>query len=418
MKREQKDYHDLGRGLWQNHLRTEESKLKSKDSGKPDAYYHFKMLVNGNIWLWARHYLRSRFGAKHNYQCYPEFGDKGIYKMRASAKDGTVKLCMTADWASDTEESDQIGFLMQSKEPDYTFHLGDTYFVGTKDEISRNFGYKQSSWPRGKWGSFALLGNHEMYSRGIPYFRDLLPTMGVYSEDLGYYIGQKCSYLCLENNYWRLIGIDTGYNSVGLPVIERFIEPDCELEPELLEWLDKNLNIKDDKRGIIFMSHHPYYSGFEEWYQKPAEQLAKIIGRERKVLWFWGHEHRFAIYGRYRTRKGVNAYGRCIGNGGMPQELDDKPLIPKDARKSNLVLYDNRQNCDIEDCSTGFNGYTYLEIKDDLVKMKYYDIKDTLLLEEVWQSDVASGEIKGIEITDHNSGLSYFGGRKLNNAIE
>ena len=73
-----------------------------------------------------------------------------------------------------------------------------------------------------------------------------------------------------------------------------------------------------DKRGLVLLSHHGPHSGFESWFQIPSRQLAKLI--HRPVIWYWGHEHRLAIYDKYRVAGGIETYGRCIGHGGMPVE--------------------------------------------------------------------------------------------------
>ena len=62
---------------------------------------------------------------------------------------------------------------------------------------------------------------------------------------------------------------------------------------------------------LILLSHHGPHSAFEGWYQIPAKQLAKLI--HRPVTWFWGHEHRLAIYEKFSVKEGIEAYGRCIG---------------------------------------------------------------------------------------------------------
>jgi hypothetical protein len=59
------------------------------------------------------------------------------------------------------------------------------------------------------------------------------------------------------------------------------------------------VNPDGDKRGLILLSHHGPHSAFEAWYQIPAKQLAKVI--HRPVIWFWGHEHRLAIYEKFRA---------------------------------------------------------------------------------------------------------------------
>src|SRR2546430_1465408 len=95
-------------------------------------------------------------------------------------------------------ESDEIGNeIATMHQSDYSIHLGDTYYVGAPFEIKNNFERNNSSWYYGTVGSFALTGNHEMYSNGKPYFETLLPMMGLFRPTR---IPQKASYFCLEND--------------------------------------------------------------------------------------------------------------------------------------------------------------------------------------------------------------------------
>ena len=118
--------------------------------------------------------------------------------------------------------------------------------------------------------------------------------------------------------------MDTGYNSIGWPLIEYIFPPDCALRPELLDWLRPAVKPRsDDPRGIVVLSHHQYFSRFQQWYPKPAKQLSEFF--PRKFLWFWGHEHRLAIYRQFGVDGGPKVFGRCIGHGGMPVD----PLPPE-----------------------------------------------------------------------------------------
>jgi hypothetical protein len=81
----------------------------------------------------------------------------------------------------------------------------------------------------------------------------------------------------------------------------------------------------NDPRGIVLLSHHQCFSRFDDCYPRPARQLAAFF--PRPVLWFWGHEHRLAIYEQNAIAGGVSAFGRCIGHGGMPVDLP--PAQPK-----------------------------------------------------------------------------------------
>jgi len=225
--RNKKDYLKLGRTLAENHFKTESKKSKINlpefEQNKPvnKALFKISQFFDNHLVTWFYHYIRSRFGRKHPFQTYGK-NETGIYKFPNTL----IKIACAADWASDTAESETIAYKISSSQPEYTIHLGDTYFVGEPDEIKANFIDKNSTWHRGSKGSFALLGNHEMFSRGIGYFKNLLPSMGIKSAS-GKYSGQKASFFCLENDYWRVIGLDTGYNSIGaVPIIENmdFIE--------------------------------------------------------------------------------------------------------------------------------------------------------------------------------------------------
>ena len=57
-------------------------------------------------------------------------------------------------------------------------------------------------------------GNHEMYALGKAYFKIMLQTLGMREPSTGQVRPQKASFFCLENEHWRIIGLDTGYNSV------------------------------------------------------------------------------------------------------------------------------------------------------------------------------------------------------------
>ena len=278
---------------------------------------------------WLYEYARFRIGPRRPFRTYDDpAGDDGVYALG----EGVVRVAIAGDWGTGTDEAILVAKRMKAHDPHYTIHLGDIYFVGDPAEARENFlgirnpkhDYKPASWPRGSQGAFALNGNHEMYARGAGYFDLVLPAMGMASGEKGR--PQKASFFCLENAHWRVIGLDTGYNSIGAPFIEQIFAPDCALPDALIAWLRDVLKQKDDRRGIVLMSHHQYFSAFDDFYVKPAEQLAEFI--DRPVLWFWGHEHRMAIYGKERAGAGIEAYGRCLGHGGMPVELLRKPRGP------------------------------------------------------------------------------------------
>jgi Calcineurin-like phosphoesterase len=421
--RKSEDYLNLSRSPAVNHLKTELNKSEGASS-----FYKTKDFVTKHLWTWIYHYLKSRFGARHPYQDYksPQTGIYRLEKTRhfseasttvnantGSASTGkhadslsvghthpsTITIGIVSDWATGTPEAREIGLNLKTKKPDYTVHLGDTYFVGTTEEIEANFG--QGNWPRGNTATFALLGNHEMYSRGIAFFDKLLPSLGLRTGD-DVYEGQQAGFFCLENDHWRILGLDTGYHSITkVPGLEMFswFAGDGHFDPILMNWLKNTVKLGDltDKRGLLILTHHQYISGFrdESEFQMPASQLASLIGKDRPVIWLWGHEHKLSVFEKAQVGDGITAYGRCIGHGGMPIELNGNDFIPSARRKGfpKLLAFDKRQKGIILDTPVGHNGYVLAKIMSEQLVLEYRDEKKALFW-ETWKVDT-NGKITG-----------------------
>jgi hypothetical protein len=315
--------------------------------------------------------------------------------------------------------------------------LGDTYFVGDDDEIKASFFEQEGgTWPYGKLGSFAMLGNHEMYSGGNSYFKDLLPRMGNYNS-AGNQV-QEASFFCLENKYWRIIGLDTGYDSLLPP--HRFApNKNLKLTPQQISWLHDTVKLNDDKRGLIFLSHHQAFSAFEDEFPNPLETISTLMNPGRDIIWLWGHEHWMSVYGPNQMHNGARVFARCIGNSGMPVELDvdggvkrPKSNFPHAAENKNLVLFDQRQKEIIgNNVRLGHNGYVILTLQGNKLAINYYDDnfgKDTgrLVLEEHWTIDNQTGKLSGVSIADRSiilgdmnlmDQLSWFLGAELSDAV-
>ncbi|MFN8345260.1 MAG: metallophosphoesterase [Spirosomataceae bacterium] len=385
-KRDLEEYVNVGHSELENHLRTQNAQLQQTPESA-DAGRRLTDFLWFNVFGFVYHYLKSRFGRRHKYQFYPSGEDNGVFKMEA-ATDRT-QIALLSDWASDTPESDRIGAIVASLKPDYSIHLGDIYFVGAPSEVHDNFTGPKASWPRGKWGSLALSGNHEMYSNGDAFFKNLLPTMGV--REGGQVREQKAVFFCLENDCWRIIGLDTGYTSVERPFLEILSPPDCHLRREQVRWLRHQLRLDDsnDRRGIIFLSHHPPFSSFRKAYPKPAQQLSQLFGRYlRPVLWVWGHEHRLAGYNRREINR-LPIDGRCIGHGGMPVEIDG----PRVADES-LLFHDRRRRTNLRRIGIGYNGFAWLTFQQETLTIEYRDMEEKVVVSEKWQIDLETGLLK------------------------
>lgn len=340
-----------------------------------------------SLWKWITEYFGNRIGRKHPFKDYSAVNsDKGVYTLQGD--NGEIRIALAGDWGTGTDEADHIAKLITAFQPHYAIHLGDVYYVGDQVEVDQNFlgirnppnnQFEPCYWPRGSHGTFALNGNHEMYARGDAYFKQMLPTLGPIVN--GEAQGQRASFFCLENDYWRIIALDTGYNSIGLPVLENipFFRPDCALRPELLAWIREAVRPRDDGRGIVLLSHHQYFSRFDDWYPTPAKQLAEFFSRP--VLWFWGHEHLMAIYEEFGIDGGMRAFGRCVGHGGMPVDLPPQPKHPE----CRVEFVDTRLYPNDENLTIGFNGFVKMVLDANRLKVDYVDVHDDVVFSETWE---------------------------------
>ncbi|MCI0352041.1 MAG: metallophosphoesterase [Acidobacteriales bacterium] len=364
---------------------------------------------------WFKSYARHAF--KRSYRPFPAYtsGANGIYPLLNRDGETRVRIGLAGDWGSGTEEAECVALAMEDANLDFTVHLGDVYYTGDTLSIKENClgednvktGFRPLNWPRGSVGSFALNGNHEMYAEGgRPYFECLLPEMGFTGAK-----GQKASFFCLENDFWRVIGLDTGYHSRGWPFIGMWWQH-TRLPAELVAWLREIVRPQDDNKGLVLLSHHQYFSlfGDEIDYPRPAKQLAPFV--KRPPLWFWGHEHRMAGYDLYGPRV-LQVHGRCIGHAGMPVSR----RVPPPHEKSKLLFYDNRHHPlhNKKDYrSFGRNGYATLEFDERDLVIKYFDVhtvaepESQLLLQEQWKTE-ADATLTRVAITQHCFDQDFYG---------
>src|SRR5712691_7430355 len=181
------------------------------------------------LFKWLYQYLRYRFGPRQPFLTYAATGsDTGVYDLQGDA--GEIRIALAGDWASGTDEAAGVAKLITAFDPHYAIHLGDVYYVGDPAEVDENFlgirnpanHFEPCLWPTGSRGSFALNGNHEMYALGgYGYFHCMLPKLGLTVN--GKPQRQGASFFCLQNEHWRIIAVDTGYNSTGWPILERIL---------------------------------------------------------------------------------------------------------------------------------------------------------------------------------------------------
>jgi hypothetical protein len=260
--------------------------------------------------------------------------------------------------------------IRERQKPDVTIHLGDIYYSGRIDEVQQFF-LGEDDWFRAGL-TFALNGNHEMYSGGEGYFEYVLPALH-----------QQASFFCLENEYWRLVAVDTGYYSRLIPFLELLLG--TKLHDDNLRWLKEVIFCDPaDRRPVILLSHHQFFSSFDRSYERVGKQLAPHLGIV--ALWFWGHEHRFSGYAPYSPTGGPRVRARCIGHGGMPVEFEK--LKHRDVP---LVFVDNREAGSIDGKPVGYCGNALLQFSGPGCVVRYFDEAGKELLAEQWLSPGKTG---------------------------
>jgi hypothetical protein len=205
-------------------------------------------------------------------------------------------IAMTADWGTGLYGAPKIAQrISKSAGYELLMHLGDVYYSGTESEMRERF---LSMWPKGAGKrTIAVNSNHEMYSGGFGYFKVALPA-----------IGQKSSYLALENAHWLLVILDTAY-------------VDHAIDNEQVAWLNLVIRRVGDanhgsRKKLILFSHQQPFSRLDQQGPRLLQALRHLLESNAITAWYWGHEHQCVIYDRHPT---YGVYGRCLGNGGIPE---------------------------------------------------------------------------------------------------
>lgn len=384
-RRTRKDLHNLPRWPALSHL-YRAAEAVAPANRPPESFF------SPRAWLrWLRTYLAYAFRPRHHFPHHAAANGNAIYELSGDG-DGVVRVALAGDWGTGTDEAAMVAEQMLKFKPHFTLHIGDVYYVGDPPEVNETClgirnpdnNYDPTTWPIGSKGSFAMNGNHEMYANGIGYFDLLLPRLGLRGDGPCGMSGQQTSFFCLQNEFWRIVAVDTGYNSIGVPILSQipginsipFVGGDCRLPQPVMQWLTDIVRPQQDTRGLVLMSHHQYYSGFDTRYRRPAQQLWQA-GVRRPVIWFWGHEHRLAGYHMF-GHDDLKAFGRCVGHGGMPLELG------KPSKRPAPSFYDDRKGNGF-----GINGHVNLTFAGPNLLANYIDMYGTDIFQEKWSVDSA-----------------------------
>ncbi len=219
---------------------------------------------------------------------------------QADSLSESARIFLVGDWGTGLYGAPIIAKTIQNDPRPFTLlmHLGDVYYSGTEKEVRERF---LKIWPfRPDATNRALNSNHEMYAGGWGYFDHTLPRFE-----------QASSYFAYQNANWLLIGLDTGYR-------------EHDLDDEQVAWLNQVIAGAGNRKIVLF-SHHQLYSRLESQGPKLALKLNHLLESRRITAWYWGHEHRCAIYDPHET---YGFSGRCLGHGGIPSKRKDVSDFP------------------------------------------------------------------------------------------
>lgn len=298
-------------------------------------------------------------GKKVPYRVYQNLSD---FVIDGKLPDN-ARVAVVADWGTGEQAAKALLKQIADKQPDVVIHLGDVYYSGTA--------FEQQNYFANPWNqilnlaarpipTYALAGNHDMYCGGAPYYK-LIDSLG-----------QPASYFCLRNDDWQFIAMDTGLHdsnpsSAGAGATY--------LEDSEVAWLKDKVENAGSRRTIL-LSHHQLFTAYEDIDHSEVNlrlysQVSSIL--PSVLLWLWGHEHSFVVYGSFMNL----TRGRCIGHGGFPVSVAEAPtkpqfpavpLITKDAQGKPFALG-----------ATGplFNhGYALITLNGAAASVDYYQDSD------------------------------------------
>jgi hypothetical protein len=163
----------------------------------------------------------------------------------------------------------------------------------------------------GQIGSWNLNANHDMFTGGHGYF-------GCLDSDVRFARQKGFSYFALENSDWLVVGLDTAWEAEGIKGDAGGLQ-----EPQM-EWLLR-LSARAPEKRLLLLSHHQLFSLYENDSPLLQRRMEPLLTGGRAIdAWFWGHEHRCAVY---EASHGIT-YPVLMGHGGVPVHANKEPQPP------------------------------------------------------------------------------------------
>ena len=272
-----------------------------------------------------------------------------------------ARVILVGDWGSGLDRAQKVASVIRDQIDDpsattrdkHVIHLGDVYYCGLPREYENNF---LKYWPvqskeASTISSWTLNANHDMYSGGWGYFEYVLRDDPRFKRHRDR-DDNASSFFSLENNDWQILGLDTGYH-------DNLIFDAHDLYGDQPSWVADRI-AKNPKKNCILLSHHQPFSAFESGGDKLLKKLEAPLRRGGVRAWFWGHEHRCALY---QPREGIE-YPRCIGHGGVPFYVSKKKLPLG-------VSYEYKEGFRNLVEKWNYFGFAVLDFEDQVINVRY-----------------------------------------------
>jgi hypothetical protein len=341
-----------------------------------DVNAFFNKYGTGDLGGWVPVFLKIvaekiHLQQKSPFQFFPPTDRQGLVTVIPDV----CKVILVADWGANNDHAANIRDLIKKEiavttVPVYVIHLGDIYYSGTRSECQtflKNWPLRDANGPI-KGNSFALNGNHEMYSGGEGYFGIVLPQLG-----------QPASYFVLRSPKWDFYGLDTAY------VPGRFHdESDTRLDSQW-QWLKNQMDGAPDRKHVLLTHNQPCSANLAEHNagQAMREQIDELqAGNIRPIKgWFFGHQHKCYIYEDAR----LNYKARLIGHGSFPHDIQ-KEKYPDDDLDGNPLMSFAQLNYRGYPSGLAYSGYVSIDVTNDELLIQYVDEDGQQFHEEEWMS--------------------------------
>ena len=292
------------------------------------------------------------------------FKPKATFKIATTEKSSltlpdTCRVALLSDWGANNEHAKRLGKLAIDYNADFVIHLGDIYYSGAQSECEtflKNWPLRDAEGNPVVGRSFALNGNHEMYSLGRYYFTTVLDGFQ-----------QEASYFTLSNQWWQIQGIDTAF----VPFSISGGTTDTRLQAQW-DWLVDSIKSNPGKKNI-FLSHQQPLSAhlpeFEESYNlnQQYRELLEATNGNAIFAWFFGHEHRCTIYDDTKT----DFKARLIGNGAIPHQPQEETEADKDETQTSCTPFVAVNKASIAGGPVAISTFALLTFDHDKCSVQY-----------------------------------------------